>query len=233
MNGFGLIFVGILLVAIGIGYGLRRREVGKKAAAIDFRNGILLIGVSVILCTALFRLFPGSSENHVFFLTLIVAYWVYFISWLRRRGQAGSVLLDLGGSKRHKTSIILGIMGMLLGTFWLVLVIVRRFLEPGSEVEISFVYQGPFWLSIGITSFLVGLSHFELREGGVFYLDIAKKWERIESYEWEGENGLTLILKFRQRLPFFRTRSMPIPAHHKNKVDNLLAQYVKGDRNSI
>ena len=233
MNWFRLIIIGIFAIAIGIGFLRRRREVGNKAAAIDFRNFIMLIGVFVIIWIGLFRLFPIPWKEHACFSIFIVAYWAYFVNWLRRKRQAGSVLLDLGRPKRHKTSIKFGVMAMLLGFFWLVLALSKPFLESDSETEIAFVYLGPFWLSIGITSFIAGLSHFEIREGGIIFLEFAKKWEQIKSYEWEGENGLTLIFRFRQRLPFFRTRSIPIPAHHRNSVDNLLAQYVKGDGNSI
>ena len=106
-------FVAFFVIAIGLGVGIgyraRRREVGSKAAGRDIRRGVLIIGVFVIIFIGLFRLLPSYWGIHALYLTVIVAYWAYFLSWLRRKGQAGSVLLDLGRTKLHKKTKNLGL----------------------------------------------------------------------------------------------------------------------------
>jgi hypothetical protein len=219
-----------LVVSVSIGYGIRRHEVGKKAATRDILNSIVFVVGFVILSVGLLRILPGPWKDRVrvfFYLIMTVVFWTYFIIWLMRKKQAGSVLLDLGRSVQHKMILIAGGAFMLLGIMDLV-----ELFEPGSGIGIRDVFEGLFFLSYGVLMLVWGLSHFEIRESGILILDRFVNWKQIKSYEWEGKNGFTLTLRIRQRFPLFPTRSLVVPALHKDTVENLLEKYLQGDKNS-
>ena len=145
--------------------------------------------------------------------------FIFYLLW--SNWQAGSVLLDLGSTRKH-TRIILGIMLIGGGIFWLV----PEILEPKSKTEIS---QGLFWLLLGVIILLPVLTHNKIRERGIIYDDRFTKWEQIKSYKWD---GFYLILIIKHPFPSFRTRSIRIPSQHKDSVEKLLKQYVHCDINS-
>jgi hypothetical protein len=153
----------------------------------------------------------------MFILLLFIV--VSYITTFRRKRQAGSVLLNLGWSKAQKMEIFLGCVFIIQNIISL--------LSEHPDETIGIVPS-----VIGGMLIIVGSNNFEIREGGIFYLDIAKKWEHVKSYDWEGKDSLSLTLNIRTSLPFFKIRSIPIPAQHKQTVENLLVQYVQGYKNS-
>ena len=119
----------------------------------------------------------------------LVVLWVLIIWKLRNMKRGGSVLLDLDRPKGHKQYLFGGICGAFL--------CISNLLEPGGEMGINDISLSLFLLSSGVLGIFWGLSHFEIREGGILYLERSVTWEKIESYEWTGENGLFLTLRFR------------------------------------
>ncbi|MCK5342615.1 MAG: hypothetical protein KAR20_04375 [Candidatus Heimdallarchaeota archaeon] len=94
----------------------------------------------------------------------------------------------------------------------------------GREIGINEASWVLLIVSWGLVDILIGLSHFEIRKGGILYLYRFSKWEEIKSYECGGEYDHTITLMFEEHFPFRRKQIMFIPAHHKGTVENLLAQ---------
>ena len=194
------------------------------------------MGVFVIIGFGLYRFFPGFWRNHAWVIVsilglcglYIIVFFPFIFTWLRHKKQAGSVLLDLGRTKLHKIFLVTGGFGVV--TF--IISLVESLLDAGGVLGIKEVSISLFWLLFGVTFLVSGLSHFEIRECGILYFERFVNWEKIESYEWEGESGLTLTLRVRGRLSFLRTLSLPIPAIHKETVENLLAQNLPSDKSS-
>lgn len=210
---------------------------GKKVAAREFLNDVVFVGVLYILAiifVVIFSLFFIGSQRDfpgvpiqviLYFIIATVVFWTLIATWLQRKKQSDSIFLDLGRSKSHKMYLVSVGCFTLFGILSIVFTLLDS--EDGFvDSRIQGVSISLFWLSLGAYSLFRGLSHFEFSEGGIFYKGGFVKWERIKSYEWEGENSLTLTLRIKRRLPFFRTRSLPIPAIHKDKVENLLARYL-------
>ena len=223
-----LVILGLMAIGLGIGYRARRREVGSKAAARDFRQGIGFMGVIILIGVGVYLFLPGIWRWETGSILMIVLVCAFIFTWLRHKKQAGSVLVDLGRTKLQK--------GLLFGGGCFVVSsigsVVTSFLDAEGVLGIKEVSFGLLWLFSGVVMFLQGLSHLEIRKGGIFYLGNFFKWEKIESHVWEGENGLTLTLLVRKLLPFGRTLSLPIPANHKEAVENLLERYVPSEKNS-
>ncbi len=146
-------------------------------------------------------------------VTVIVWIAIGYGLWCKR--QAGSVLLSLGWSSRHKMFLVLGVLVILA-----LIPFVWDLLRAGAELkEVSYVLTG---LSVGVYWLFSGWSGVEFREAGIFSFGQLVKWERIESYEW-GEKAVTVTPRW-----WFKTVNIPVPPLHKDAVSDLLARHVSG-----
>jgi hypothetical protein len=222
------ISIGVLVIALGVGYGIRSREVGAKAAARDLLYGILGIAAVIVVLVGLRLLRVPLRPNgiSIIMLTGLGIAMIYLIIFLRRKKEAGSLLLDIGPSAQRKLFLIAGGFFLLASISDLIDVF-----ERGSKTRINDVASCLFFLSFGVLFILWGRSHFELREGGILCLDRFIKWQQIKSYEWGGTKKLTLTLRFSRRFPFYRApRSLRIPAHQKETAEKLLGRYLQLDK---
>jgi len=225
-----LIFIGIMAIGLGYGFRARRREVGSKAAAREFPRIIGVMGVLLLFAVGLYLFLPGLSRNQAWWeigqILMIVLFCAFIFTWFRYKKQAGSVLLDLGRTKLQNFSLFAG------GGFFVLAIdsVVGSLSDAEGVLGIKEVSRGLIWLFFGVGMFIQGLSHLEIREGGIFYLGNFFKWEKIESHVWEGENGLTLTI--RRRILFGGALGLPIPANNKETVVNLLEQNLPSEKNS-
>jgi hypothetical protein len=222
-----LILIAFLVIVIGGVYGIRSREVGKKAAARDLLYSVLMMAFVIIVLAGLRLLGASLRANIILILNLTGTGFVLIalIIYLRRGKKAGPVLLDIGKSTQHTMLAICGGLFLLSG----ILEIFEAF-DPGGKSRMNVASSCLFLLSCGVLFSLWGRSRSEIREGGILYLDRFIKWQQIKSYEWEGKNNLTLTLRFRRRFPFYRSRSLPIPAFHKETTEKLLERYLQSDK---
>jgi|GEM_PF-4838662 hypothetical protein len=186
-------------------------------------KGAVIIGVTTAVWIGIYHLFPNFWENRALDLFfLVISLWAYIAAWLWRKGRAGAVLLDLGRSKTHKMFLVLGGLGAVSN----LIPLVGSLSVFSDESGVEDVYRYFFGVSFGICMLFLGLRRSEIREFGILYFDRFLKWKSIESYEWEGKDGLTLTLRSTRRLPFCRRASFGIPAVQKDNVNRLLAEHV-------
>jgi hypothetical protein len=152
------------------------------------------------------------------FIVIVASVWILIGYWLWSKKQAGSKLLNLGRSRRHKVALLFGVLYMLLA-------IVGLLFEAGTGLEeVSLVLM---LLSLGVYLLLLGFSGSEIREAGIVGDGRLLKWKQIESYEM-GEQTLTVRLK--RRWQAFRTvLSYRIHTPHKHAVNSILARYLQED----
>ena len=155
------------------------------------------------------------------FIVIVALLWILIGYWLWSKRQAGSVLLNLGRSRRHKVALLFGVLYMLLAIVGLV----GLSFEAGTGLEkVSLVL---LLLSLGVYLLLLGFSGSEIREAGIVGDGRLLKWKQIESYD-VGEKTLTVRLK--RRWHAFRTvLSYRIHTPHKHAVNSILARYLQED----
>ena len=146
--------------------------------------------------------------------------WAYYFSLLRQRWQAGSVLLDLGKSTKQKLRLIFAICFLVV-----IFPVCIKALKVFDKIDI----EDGLSVLLAVSFLLLEFTHNTIREHGIICAERFIKWEHIKSYEWEGENYLTLKLSIKHRFSPFRNLSLTIPIHQKDIMKNLLAQYLKGD----
>ena len=155
------------------------------------------------------------------FILIVALLWILIGCWLWSKRHAGAALLSLGRSRRHKVSLFLAGLYMLLAIVDLVWLLFEAATEL-DEVSFSLVL-----LSLGVYLLLLGFSGSEIREAGIVGDGRLLKWKQIESYEM-GEKTLTIRLK--RRWYNIRTvLSYRIHTPHKHAVNSILARYLQED----
>src|SRR4030042_755967 len=102
----------VLIAALGLGYWLRRREIGGRATWRDFLVGVaafLAIGANYLLVRPAA---PGTAgplwaAGLLFLAGVLFLTRAIFLAW--RRHRMGVVLLDVGRSARGKIGLVSGI----------------------------------------------------------------------------------------------------------------------------
>lgn len=217
------ITVGILIVfiALVIGYGFRKREIGSKAALKEIAYSAVIIGIIIILiCVGYLVFSPKYDKNYelVLFLFMTGVIWAQFFSWLWRRSQAGSVLLDLGRSRQSLWSLIGGAGFILLGFLSLV--------DKPNESNLEGILKVFFYFSLGLNILFRGSRRLDVREHGFSCVERFIKWDRIKSFSWEGEKALTLALRLYRRFLSFSIQNIAVPPHLKDKIEELLTTHL-------
>jgi hypothetical protein len=152
------------------------------------------------------------------FIVIVASVWILIGYWLWSKKQAGSKLLNLGRSRRHKVALLFGVLYMLLA-------IVGILFEAGTGLEeVSLVLT---LLSLGVYLLLLGFSGSEIREAGIVGDGRLLKWNQIESYGWAEK---TLTVRLNRRWYAFRTvLSYRVHTPHRHAVNGILARYLQED----
>ena len=228
MFGYISIMLTVIAIFIGIMYWCHIREVGKKAAWRDIKRGVTILAIAVIIGFAFFRISPISLKDSVtpylivLFFTVLLVLAMGLLLWNLKQG--GTVLLNLGKSLQKKIMLAAGCMAILNGIFLNIVFNVQY-----NAIDLQWAWYVTWYIS-GLLCILSGLTHNKIKEGGILFSDRFLRWERITSYEWEGNLGLTLTLKIKHRIPLLRTLSIPVQSSHKDAVEQLLIQNVTDDQ---
>jgi len=211
----------LLLIACGGGYLVARHTLGRKPALRNLIFGSIFIAAFLLLFFGITKVIPKSwgmrpIQLSIFLIAMFTCS-VYFLRWFWLMKRGGKTLLNLGRLKFDKWNIYLGIGGLFLCLTSLVPILAMNEPDPVS-------IEGITYLPIGIVALIIGLKGSKILEKGITSSGRFMAWDKIESYGWESDKANTLTLKLKNRLPFFRTISLPILPHNKEEVDKLLTE---------
>ncbi len=218
------------VVALLIGYAIGRSVLGQEAAWRSLLATTLFLFLTFALFFALYFL-PHPWRDYTLSALLVICsiiLWLTMLTWPRRKRQAGYLLWSLGRPSTYRFMLIVSAIftvSAVAQTILFVNLLSNGFSETDNTPEYHISQIILYW-SIAIYFFWAGSSRLELRENGIYFKFGLIKWEQIASHKWEGAKGNTLTVWLKQRLPFFPTRSWPIPVVHKPTIDRLLAQYL-------
>lgn len=85
--------------------------------------------------------------------------------------------------------------------------------------------------SFAALDFVHAYGRLQIFENGIWQYAGLLNWDRIESYEWQGEENRTLMLNTINKLPFWRKLALPVPLEHRDAVDDLLQKNVSISQN--
>jgi uncharacterized membrane protein YobD (UPF0266 family) len=153
-------------------------------------------------------------------LACATGFWTFIFVHRIRRIKAGSLLLDMGLGR-------LGVCNLILVVILVVCIFYSQIMEViDGNFGLEKISAALAWLSLGVYALFVGSGRIQIREHGVFYFRQLIRWETITGYRWEEGRRSVLSLKLDRRLPLFREVHLPVPARHRDSVDELLSQNV-------
>jgi hypothetical protein len=143
---------------------------------------------------------------------------------LRKNGEAGAVLLDLGHMRGYRIFMAIFILIIVVGLVSLV-----RSLWAGLPGWRQ-VLDSLFPLAIGVEFGLLQRQRVQLRERGLVY-GVLIPWEQITGYGWEPADTRVLTLRVRRivpilHLPIFHRVVVTVPPEHVAAADQVLAQHI-------
>ncbi len=223
MRWAGILFVLLLiLISFGFGYLHARRTLGSKAALRNLKFASIFIVSGVLIGIVINKGIPESWEISPFYIwafICIMPVWFLYFRWFWLTKRAGKTLLNLKRLKYDNWSLVAGIGGIFLGLSDLGI-----FIEPNEPTPES--KQWIIYLSLGVVMLISGLIGTRILEKGITSMGRFMAWNNIESYGWESDKSNTLTVKLKNRIPLFRTLSLPIPPGSKEEVDRLLKENI-------
>ncbi len=213
------------------------RQMSDAMKRLGRRNAVIaLVVVAVVMLGAVGYLTQavGMTFFHAldwFVVAFVGGLLIVAVPWsfVARRG-AGPVLLDCGVYRRQPRS---------WGVLWIAALVVFGIWGAGplvADLQQDASARGNGWLVSDLANLAAFVclamvmaptyfGHLELRGNGIWISCDLARWDRIKSYRWEGEDGLTLMIDYDSRFPLFRQRAILVPAEHKEKLDELLRSY--------
>lgn len=145
---------------------------------------------------------------------------------VRGRSLGGAVLLDLG---RISTQEMIINLFAGIGLAWIAAMDIVGIMRMPHWAfrDLSFQILG---LSIAYAVLLQALSKRGLMERGVFFGTGFSPWERIQSFSWEKESGMssTLVLHKRTAIPMLHLTALSIKSELTVAVEEVLRQHSIG-----
>ena len=173
--------------------------------------GTLMFGISAITGRTL------RDSGAIAFAIFWVAVFAAFVSsFLIGRGKRGAILLDCG---HHPTRVLFLFNAAIFAFLGL----------TGGFASNTFDTHGTASALFGITFsvywVLMSFGRLQIVESGIWQYWGLLKWQKLESYEWQGDGTPTLMLQTKTRLSFLGRGALSVPAEHKEAVSILLEKY--------
>jgi hypothetical protein len=130
---------------------------------------------------------------------------------------AGGVLFDCGPSPGRRYAMAAFVIYLGMGALYS-----YDELKSGNPQILTFIGNGAIAVLLGTSA----LARLQIRENGLWIFFDAIKWNKIQSYRWEGDRNSTLVVQAQSRFPSHRKATIPVPDEHKDAVDELLRSRV-------
>ena len=247
MDRFSILLIAALLIAVSvniallaIAFYLLRRWTAKRVPRAVWRQGarnlmstkFLICGIGTVAAwlAVSFGISWISDQplRHSFrtgFGVLWVVIFVVFLgTWLYSKRVAGPTLLDCGPYPLRKLSLFTGtflvLVGLACGLGWFLVG------KPDNQEGIDLPLTITFAITSGAYGLIIGFGRLQIRENGIWQHCGLLKWDRIQSYHWEGETDHTLMVRLKGGLFHFAHLVLPVPSGRKDRVHSLLQQHV-------
>lgn len=133
------------------------------------------------------------------------------------RVRAGRALLDCGPHPARKMFLMMTVLKF-VGAVAVVVVSTNTIAILTSAF---LVLNAIYWL-------LMSTGRLLICETGVFAYSGLLRWERIQSYRWEGDTDATLMVQIKSRFAFLGRGALPVAIEQKEAVDALLQEHATG-----
>jgi hypothetical protein len=225
------------VVVFYLTFRLIRKNMMQRMPSVALRQGrnnalVCLVGLVpaiLVITLAVRHVFEwplGQSAFAALGLLSAFIFVVFFGAWFRSKSNAGPVVLDCGEHPTKGLFLFHAVMWSIFAVLAVGAVFVGAFLNENDWLIRILV---ALWLAtFAFYWFIMAFGRLQILENGIWQYVGLLKWDRIESYDWQGEQKRTLMLKTRTKLPFLGRGALPVPLEHRDAVDELLRKYVPG-----
>ena len=162
---------------------------------------------------------------------LSLIFIIYFLGWIQSKRKKGRLVLDCGEHPQKASFVSMARM-FAFASFVIVVSLLWKILTGKHNWQDDLYY---FWFlsSFSAMWLVMVYGRLQILENGIWQYCALIKWNRIESYEWQGEENRKLKLKTNPKLPFWWGKgAFPVPMEHQEAVDELLQKYISTPQNS-
>jgi hypothetical protein len=153
----------------------------------------------------------------------VVLHVLFIALWLGRRSGTGRLVLDCGQNPQKQVYLLIGAYMGFVTVLAFVGIVVAAFL---GKRDLHMYILIALWIASTASFFLImAFGRLQIFENGIWQYSMLFKWDRIESYDWQGGEEPKLMLKMQSR--FFRRRELSFPLEQADAVDELLPKYVR------
>jgi hypothetical protein len=213
--------VGMLIV--GRDNALRNLRIATPALILNF-----LLGITIFIVISLFK-----THTWVNFYSLSSGVFIAFlIAGFCRKQEVGSLLFDIGKTKTspNKSMLRIGLIGIAFALLqmWALFTIVSHGIPENTSLGLE-VSEQIFWFSLAICSITLILDKPKFGKNGIYFMFSFAKWQKINSYTWDPAKPNVLMILFKTGFPLWPGfMNIPIPAQHRDRVDNILEERLPG-----
>ena len=221
-----LVFVAInVAVFVAVSYFFRRwmakrlpapvRRRGQLNALICGVSMVAVLGLLTVFIWAIFKQPVASSAIIAFGIFWIFIFTTFLVGWLHAKATSGPVLLDCGPHPFKKLFFFQAAFFLLFfGGSGLV-----RFLDKSDTRGIAGTLFG---VTMAIYWIVMASGRLQIRENGIWQYWGLLKWDRLQSYKWEGDS---LLVEAKTRFPFLGKGALPVPTEHKTSIEEFLTKH--------
>ena len=219
-------FVAIYVAVFGAVFYFLQRWVAKRLPAPVRRRGQLnalvcgagVLAVLALLTAGIWAIFKqpiASSAAIAVGLFWIFIFTAFFVGWLHAKSTAGPLRLDCGPHPTKNLFFFNAALFLLVfGGGGL-----ARFVDKSDLFGFATLFFG---VTFAIYSLVMASGRLQIRENGIWQYWGLLKWDRLQSYKWEGDS---LLLQVKTRFPFLGRGALPVPAEHKASIEESLRQH--------
>jgi hypothetical protein len=227
--GYWIAAYGVPFIAILVIYGMVSAQAARRTGSRPASPWLLPVAVLAAFMVTVQGIYDhlavGQQERvaSVFYLLGAILLWGFLARRMWRASRAGRLLLDLGRLPPRRlwffgACAAIGVLATAQS--------VSDWRLSGFHAAKGFT-ETLFWLTLTLESFSGLLSRLQVRENGILAFFELIEWDRIDSYEWMGGPGGTLILSLRRQAPFFGVVpgkvTVSVPSEHRQRVEQVLA----------
>jgi len=176
--------------------------------------------ISRLLDVSLFVAFMGASG-----VIFVVLFAVATGAQVLGRSRCGDVLIDCGPFPAKNRFLVMSAV-MFLGSIGLFFTGAGILLAYRDTVGIFIVVFSVLLFMVALYCMFIASGRLLICENGVFQYWALLRWNKIESYRWEGITDATLMLQVKGRFALLKRGALPFAIEQKDEVEALLQQHV-------
>jgi len=192
---------------------------GVKNALMCGVGLIIFLGILAGVISVVLQQPVHESIMLAFGLSLIIIFSWFFFSWIYNHFKKGALIIDCGP---HPARFLFFVQAIIFAGIYL---------SGGfTLITDNFGVAGQFFGPVMVVYWIImACGRLQIRENGIWVYWGLMNCSKLQSYYWEGNHDLTLMIQTKTLFPFMGRGAIPVSAEHKQAFDKLLRKHCPSD----